>query len=154
MEAQLMETHWTERWIGHRAEDCAALVSHVLRVEFGSDIALPAAPGGIRANDAAIRDALMCEAGRKTGCTTGRATEGGIARRLGARERACDGDGVLMRARGRRAGLGHHIGLYADMTEPACLHWQPGLGTVLHRLRILPARGLVVVGLYRWETGS
>ncbi len=135
-----LHPHWTERWIGHPAADCAALAAHVLEVEFGRTIALPAAPGGIRANDAAIRDALGGE----------------IARPLRPRESPREGDGVLMRAAHRRACLGHHIGLYAALpsggaTTPACLHWRPGLGTVLHPLRVLPARGLKLVGLYRWE---
>ncbi|WP_170563011.1 hypothetical protein [Ruegeria atlantica] len=130
-----MNAHWTQRWIGQDAADCAALVAHVLAQEFGRAVILPAAPGGIRANDRAIRDAL-------TGC---------LARPLGKSETPVDGDGVLMRARGRRSGVGHHIGLYAALPDPACLHWRAGLGTVLHPLRMLPPRGLEVVGLYRWK---
>ncbi len=128
--------HWTARWVGEPAPDCAALVTAVLRAEFGCELALPAAPGGIRANDAAI----------------GAALEACLARPLAEGETPRDGDGVLMRAPGRRTGIGHHIGIYAALPDPAVLHWRPGIGTVLHHLRDLPARGLELAGLYRWET--
>jgi len=130
-----MVQHWTDRWIGHPATDCADLAAHVLAAEFGLQITLPAAPGSIRTNDAAISNAIA----------------GTIARPLAKGEVPRDGDGVLMRAAGRRSGIGHHIGLYADITGPAVLHWRAGIGTVLNRLRDLRPRGLECAGLYRWE---
>jgi len=140
---------WAEAWVGREAPDCAALARMVLAEEFGRDVPLPSAPAparpqtpgragvaALRRNDAAIRAAL--------------AGDGDIARPLGRGEAPCDGDGVLMRAAYRRYGIGHHIGIYVAGTDPACLHWRRGLGGALHRLRDLPARGLEVMGVYRW----
>ena len=126
---------WAERWIGHPAPDCAALVREVLAAEFGIDVALPSAPQGIRACDGAVDRGLNA----------------GLACPLTPDEAARDGDGVLMRAAGRINTVGHHMGLYVAGPDPACLHWRAGLGGVLHRLRDLRSRGLEVVGLYRWE---
>ncbi len=54
---------------------------------------------------------------------------------------------------GRAHVEGHHIGLWcAPAGEPSVLHCQAGLGTVLHPLRGLEARGLEPAGIYRWTT--
>lgn len=127
---------WVEKWLGYPAADCAALAREVLASEFGIHVDLPAAPGGVRANDAAVRRGLTYK----------------IARPLEGAETARDGDGVLMKSAGRRCAIGHHIGLWVDLDgQPACLHWRPALGGVLNLIRDLPAREMQVTGLYRWK---
>ena len=130
--------HWTDAYVGRRyvagRHDCVDLVVTVLREHFSRVWRPPPRAEGVRARDAQVA-----------------ALAGEHARALGPGEIARDGDGVLMRAAGRQRGIGHHIGLYVALsTGPATLHCQRHLGTVLQPLAGLPARGLEVVGLYRW----
>ena len=126
--------HWTERWIGWRfeagARECSDLVTEVLATEFGRRLELPR-PSTVRDRDRLVAAHL-----------------GELARPLD--RPPAEGDGVLMRAAGRRA-VGHHIGLWAAPAgEPSVLHAIAGLGGVLHPLAELHATGLEVAGLYAW----
>lgn len=128
--------HWTERWIGWRYEEgsreCGDFVAMALEREFGRRIVLP------RASTLRDRDRLVA------------AHLGELARPLD--RPPAEGDGVLMRARGRRA-VGHHIGLWcAPDGEPSVLHAIAALGGVLHPLAGLHVAGLEVVGLYAWRS--
>ena len=130
--------HWTDAYVGRRyvegRHDCVDLVATVLRKHFARVWRPPPRAEGVRARDAQVA-----------------ALAGEHARPLGPGETARDGDGVLMRAAGRRRGIGHHIGLYVALPAgPSVLHCQRGLGTVLQPLAGLETRGLEVAGLYRW----
>ncbi len=138
--AMTVTPHWSGRYIGRAhvegAHDCADFVADVLREEFGRVWAPPPRAHAVRGRDAQIA-ALAAD----------------HARPLGAGETPEEGDGVLMRMAGRRRLAGHHIGLWcAPAGEPSVLHCQAGLGTVLHPLRGLEARGLEPAGIYRWTT--
>ncbi len=130
--------HWSGRYIGRAhvegAHDCADFVADVLREVFGRVWTPPPRAHAVRGRDAQIA-ALAAD----------------HARPLGAGETPEEGDGVLMRMAGRRRLAGHHIGLWcAPAGEASVLHCQAGLGTVLHPLRGLEARGLEATGIYRW----
>ena len=62
-----------------------------------------------------------------------------------------EGDGVLMAAAGRARSIGHHIGIWCAVgAEPYVLHCLKGSGSILHPLRDLSGRALVLEGVYRW----
>lgn len=127
--------HWAEAYIGRPyiegRHDCADFVAAVLRERFGRVIALPGRAGNVRARDAQI--AVM---------------KGAYARRTTA---PSEGDGVLMAAAGRGRCMGHHIGIWcAPGGEPHVLHCLKGVGSILHPLRDLGRRALVLEGVYRW----
>ncbi len=137
-EAAATSRHWSEAYIGRPyvegAFDCADLVALVLAERFARHWSPPPRARGVRGRDAQV-GALATE----------------YARPLAHGERATEGDGVLMRAAGRRRGLGHHIGLHVGIESDAwVLHCQRGVGTVLHPAASLAARGLEIQGLYRW----
>lgn len=130
--------HWSERWIGRAwvagAYECSDLVAEVLAAEFDTDIDLPRAGANVRERDRLT--ARLAPA---------------LARRLASDEAPREGDGVLMRARGRRSVAGHHIGLWcAPGGEPSVLHCLAGAGSCVHALAGLPARGLETDGVWRW----
>ena len=63
-----------------------------------------------------------------------------------------EGDGVLMAAAARRHSLGHHIGIWCAVAgEPYVLHCLKGVGSILHPIRDLDRRALVLEGVYRWR---
>ena len=58
---------------------------------------------------------------------------------------------MLMAAAGRGRCIGHHIGLWCAVgAEPYVLHCLRGLGSILHPIRDLDRRALVLEGVYRW----
>ncbi|MDD9993219.1 MAG: hypothetical protein OXP75_15590 [Rhodospirillales bacterium] len=127
--------HWAEAYIGRSyvegAHDCADFVVAVLREHFGRTLALPAHAATLKERDAQIA-----------------AFKGVYAVRTTAPR---DGDGVLMAAAARRRSLGHHIGIWcAVVGEPYVLHCLKGVGSILHPLRDLDRRALVLEGVYRW----
>lgn len=129
-----MPAHWSTRWLGWRYErgrrECTDFVSEVLAAEFGRQVVFPRAAACVRARDRLIESA--CEA---------------VAIPL-ARP-PVEGDGVLLRALGRR-GVGHHIGVWcAPGGVPSTLHAMEEWGAALHPLDALP--GLEVAGLYGWR---
>ncbi len=136
--------HWSERWIGRDwrpgVYECSDFVAEVLAAEFGVAVDLPraGAAAGVRA-----RDRLTARLAPS------------LARPLAPGEAPREGDGVLMRARGRRTIAGHHIGLWcAPGGEPSALHCAAGLGSCVHALAGLPARGLEADGIWRWTHGG
>ena len=133
--APLAGRHWSARWVGWRYEagrrECLDFVAEVLREEFEHRLDLPR-PLGVRERDRLAAAAL-----------------GEFARPLDRPPR--EGDGVLMRALGRR-GIGHHVGIWcAPASVPSVLHAQSGLGGVLHPLADLHRAGLALAGLYAWR---
>ena len=128
--------HWAESYIGRAyvegRHDCADFVAAVMRERFGVSLALPAHGEGPRAWDRQIA-----------------ALKGVYARRTGAPR---EGDGVLMAAAARRHSLGHHIGIWCAVAgEPYVLHCLKGVGSILHPIRDLDRRALVLEGVYRWR---
>lgn len=127
--------HWAEAYVGRPyvegRHDCADFVADVLRERFGRTLALPAHGAGPRAWDRQIA-----------------ALKGVYARRTAAPR---EGDGVLMTAAGRGRSIGHHIGLWCAVgAEPYVLHCLHGVGSILHPIRDLDRRALVLEGVYRW----
>ena len=128
--------HWAESYIGRPyvegAHDCADFVVAVMRERFGVSLALPAHGEGPRAWDRQIA-----------------ALKGVYARRTATPR---EGDGVLMAAAARRHSLGHHIGIWCAVAgEPYVLHCLKGVGSILHPIRDLDRRALVLEGVYRWR---
>lgn len=128
---------WPDGWVGipwiDGEYDCTDFVCEVQARQFGRVLRLPGRARTVRGRDRQIRELARS-----------------FARPLGIGEGPRDGDGVLMRAAGRR-GLGHHIGLWAGPEEaPRVLHCLRGAGSVLHPLRDLSRRGLETAGTYRW----
>ena len=126
--------HWSTRWLGRDyvrgRYECGELVVDVERAEFGRCLRLP------RAHSVRERDRLVL------------ALQGELAEATLA---PVEGDGVLMRARGRRAPVGHHLGVWCALAGgPHVLHLTPGLGSCVHALASLPGRDLELVGVYRW----
>lgn len=126
--------HWAEQYVGLPyivgQRDCASFVQQVLRERFGRTVHLPQEHAcGARAQTAQILS-LRDE----------------FARPRKGRPR--EGDGVLMRARGRLA----HLGIYVQVEGVGhCLHAQQNAGHVcLHRLIDLPQHGLIAEGYYQW----
>ena len=129
------DTHWAEAYIGRAyvegAHDCADFVVAVLRERFDRILALPAHAAGVRGWDEQIA------------ALTGDYAVPTIAPR--------EGDGVLMAAAARRRSVGHHIGLWCAVgAEPYVLHCLRGVGSILHPIRDLRRRALVLQGVYRW----
>lgn len=130
-----MTPHWSERYLGRAwvegRHECTDLVEDVLHAEFGRRVRFPRA-AGVRE-----RDRLVAERLAEFAAPLDRPP--------------AEGDGVLLRARGRRA-VGHHIGVWAAPAGvPSVVHCIPELGAVAHALDELPGRGLEVAGLYRWR---
>ena len=128
-------THWTETWLSHPLPadyDCADLLVDVQATHFGRRIRLPQHQATIRARDRQI--ASLAD---------------GLGRPLDRPPR--EGDAVLMAAAGRSRTLGHHVGTWcAPGGVPSVLHWLTGIGICRHRIDELPARGLIITGVYEW----
>ena len=127
--------HWAEAYVGRAyvegAHDCADFAVSVLCERFGREIALPVHGAGTRVWDRQIA-----------------ALKGVYAVRTTA---PVEGDGVLMTATARRRSLGHHIGIWCAVAgEAYVLHCLKGTGSILHPLRDLGRRALVLEGVYRW----
>ena len=119
--------HWAEEYVGLAISDCAALCERVLSERFGRVVALPSERGGPFA-DTALVDQHRDDLAERT-------------------DAPIDGDGVLMKSRGRLA----HIGLYVAIGGvPHVLHAMP-VGVCLHKLRELPKLHMHVEGFYRWR---
>ena len=130
------QSHWAESYIGRPyvegRHDCADFVVAVMREHFGRELVLPAHGAGPRAWDRQIA-----------------ALKGVYARRTATPR---EGDGVLMAAAARRHSLGHHIGIWCAVAgEPYVLHCLKGVGSILHPIRDLDRRALVLEGVYRWR---
>ena len=133
---EMNKSHWAESYIGRSyvegRHDCADFVVAVMRERFGRELALPAHGTGTRAWDRQIA-----------------ALKGVYARRT---ETPREGDGVLMAAAARRHSVGHHIGVWCAVAgEPYVLHCLKGVGSILHPIRDLDRRALVLEGVYRWR---
>ncbi|MYB43057.1 MAG: hypothetical protein F4X76_12945 [Chloroflexi bacterium] len=129
--------HWTGRWLMRTFPDdfdCADFVRCVLEEQFGQAIELPSTrAAGVRGRDAQIA-----------------AGAGALADPVDAPR---EGDGVLMRARGRQRSVGHHVGVWCEISgAPHVLHL---LGTMrtpcLHQLADCARIGLETTGVYRWR---
>lgn len=130
-----MMPHWSERYLGRPwvegRHECTDLVEIVLAEEFGRRLRFPRA-AGVRERDRLVATRI-----------------GEFAAPLD--RPPAEGDGVLLRARGRRA-VGSHIGVWCEPAGvPSVLHCAEALGAVVHALDALPGRGLEVAGLYRWR---
>ena len=154
--------HWAESYIGRAyvegAHDCADFVVAVMREHFGRELALPAHGAGTRAWDrqiAALKGVYAVhvapEARGTMGAPEARGTMGAPEAR-GTMGMPREGDGVLMAAAARRHSLGHHIGIWCAVGgEPYVLHCLKGVGSILHPIRDLDRRALVLEGVYRWR---
>ena len=177
---KMNKSHWAESYIGRPyvegAHDCADFVVAVMREHFGRELALPAHGAGTRAWDRQIaalkgvyavhvapeaRGTMGAPEARGTmGAPEARGTMGAPEARgtMGAPEArgtmgtSREGDGVLMAAAARRHSLGHHIGVWCAVAgEPYVLHCLKGVGSILHPIRDLDRRALVLEGVYRWR---
>ena len=166
---EMNKSHWAESYIGRPyvegRHDCADFVVAVMREHFGRELALPAHGAGTRAWDrqiAALKGVYAVhvapEARGTMGAPEARGTMGApeargtMSRRRRAMGTPREGDGVLMAAAARRHSLGHHIGIWCAVAgEPYVLHCLKGVGSILHPIRDLDRRALVLEGVYRWR---
>ena len=147
---EMNKSHWAESYIGRPyvegAHDCADFVVAVMRERFGRELALPAHGAGTRAWDRQIAALKGVYAVRR------RASRRRRAELWGTMGTPREGDGVLMAAAARRHSLGHHIGIWCAVGgEPYVLHCLKGVGSILHPIRDLDRRALVLEGVYRWR---
>ena len=159
---EMNKSHWAESYIGRSyvegRHDCADFVVAVMREHFGRELALPAHGAGTRAWDrqiAALKGVYAVhvapEARGTMGAPEARGTMGAPEAR-GTMGTPREGDGVLMAAAARRHSVGHHIGIWCTVGgEPYVLHCLKGVGSILHPLRDLDRRALVLEGVYRWR---
>ena len=150
---EMNKSHWAESYVGRPyvegAHDCADFVVAVMREHFGRELTLPAHGAGTRAWDrqiAALKGVYAVhvapEARGSTVAPEARGTMGTPR----------EGDGVLMAAAARRHSLGHHIGIWCAVAgEPYVLHCLKGVGSILHPIRDLDRRALLLEGVYRWR---
>ena len=148
-----MNKYWAEAYVGRPyvegRHDCVDFVVAVLRERFGRTLALPAHAATLKARDAQIAALKGVYAVRVT--REARGVLGVAPETLGALAVPRDGDGVLMAAAARRHSVGHHIGIWCAVGgEPYVLHCLKGVGSILHPLRDLDRRALVLEGVYRW----
>ncbi len=114
--------------------DCAAYVMAILECMFARTISLPRSPGSLRGRDRAVSAAIAEHLAVSLEGTS-----------------PSEGDAVLMCAAGRRACIGHHIGLWTRTGGQAyVLHRMEGQRPRLDPLAGLKHRGLTLTGLYRW----
>ncbi len=124
--------HWSAKYIGlpYETVNCAQLAVWVQRQEFARPIELPTdASGGpfhVSSQISSLKDELAT-----------------------ITEYPADGDGVLMRCRGRL----NHIGIYCEIDGiPYVLHALKSAGqTCLHKIRSLSEQGVEVEGVYKWK---
>ena len=159
---EMNKSHWAESYIGRPyvegRHDCADFVVAVMREYFGRELTLPAHGAGTRAWDrqiAALKGVYAVhvapEARGTMGAPEARGTMGAPEAR-GTMGMPREGDGVLMAAAARRHSLGHHIGIWCAVGgEPYVLHCLKGVGSILHPVRDLDRRALVLEGVYRWR---
>ena len=154
--------HWAESYIGRPyvegRHDCADFVVAVMREHFGRELTLPAHGAGTRAWDrqiAALKGVYaMRVAPEARGSTVAPEARGSTVapEARGTMGTPREGDGVLMAAAARRHSLGHHIGIWCAVGgEPYVLHCLKGVGAILHPIRDLDRRALVLEGVYRWR---
>ena len=133
-----MNAHWSEDWLGWiwRPDfDCADFAALVTERQFGRRIALPIErASGVRGRDAQI----VAFAAR-------------LAKRV---SRPDEGDAVLMRAAGRRAAIGHHVGIWCSLAERGApthvLHLPRQGRSRLDAPDDLLRGGLAVTESYQW----
>ena len=150
---EMNKSHWAESYIGRAyvegRHDCADFVVAVMREYFGRELTLPAHGAGTRAWDrqiAALKGVYAVHVAPEA-----RGTMGAPEAR-GTMGMPREGDGVLMAAAARRHSVGHHIGVWCAVAgEPYVLHCLKGVGSILHPLRDLDRRALVLEGVYRWR---
>ena len=150
---EMNKSHWAESYIGRPyvegRHDCADFVVAVMRERFGRELTLPAHGAGTRAWDrqiAALKGVYAVHVAPEA-----RGTMGAPEAR-GTMGMPREGDGVLMAAAARRHSLGHHIGIWCAVGgEPYVLHCLKGVGSILHPIRDLDRRALVLEGVYRWR---
>ena len=150
---EMNKSHWAESYIGRPyvegRHDCADFVVAVMREHFGRELTLPAHGAGTRAWDrqiAALKGVYAVHVAPEA-----RGTMGAPEAR-GTMGMPREGDGVLMAAAARRHSLGHHIGIWCAVGgEPYVLHCLKGVGSILHPIRDLDRRALVLEGVYRWR---
>ena len=150
---EMNKSHWAESYIGRSyvegRHDCADFVVAVMRERFGRELALPAHGAGTRAWDrqiAALKGVYAVHVAPEARGTMGAPEARGT---MGAPR---EGDGVLMAAAARRHSVGHHIGVWCAVAgEPYVLHCLKGVGSILHPIRDLDRRALVLEGVYRWR---
>ena len=154
--------HWAESYIGRPyvegVHDCADFVVAVMRERFGRELALPAHGAGTRAWDrqiAALKGVYAVHVAPEARGTMGAPEARGSTvapEARGTMGTSREGDGVLMAAAARRHSLGHHIGVWCAVAgEPYVLHCLKGVGSILHPIRDLDRRALVLEGVYRWR---
>ena len=129
--------HWTEPWLMRRMPhdyDCADFVRAVVREEFGRVVALPSTrAAGLRGRDAQVAAGAVALADPV--------------------DTPREGDGVLMRATGRRRSVGHHVGVWCALADvPHVLHLLAGTHfPCLSAIDALGRIGLEPTGVYRWR---
>ena len=159
---EMNKSHWAESYIGRPyvegRHDCADFVVAVMREHFGRELALPAHGAGTRAWDrqiAALKGVYAVHVAPEARGTMGAPEARGSTvapEARGTMGTPREGDGVLMAAAARRHSLGHHIGIWCAVGgEPYVLHCLKGVGSILHPLRDLDRRALVLEGVYRWR---
>ena len=159
---EMNKSHWAESYIGRAyvegRHDCADFVVAVMRERFGRELALPAHGAGTRAWDrqiAALKGVYAVHVAPEARGTMGAPEARGSTvapEARGTMGTPREGDGVLMAAAARRHCLGHHIGIWCAVGgEPYVLHCLKGLGSILHPIRDLDRRALVLEGVYRWR---
>ena len=134
--------HWALAYLGREAAcadgACADFVRDVMAERFGRRVALPAPGTSLRA-----RDAQIAAAARALAEPTDDPREGDV---------------VVMRSRGRRRALGHHVGVWCLIgARPHVLHAVKGQGVRLDALAdggaALAACGLEATRVCRWLDG-
>ena len=159
---EMNKSHWAESYIGRPyvegVHDCADFVVAVMREHFGRELTLPTHGAGTRAWDrqiAALKGVYAVHVAPEARGTMGAPQARGSTvapKARGTMGTPREGDGVLMAAAARRHSLGHHIGIWCAVAgEPYVLHCLKGVGSILHPLRDLDRRALVLEGVYRWR---
>ena len=154
--------HWAESYIGRPyvegRHDCADFVAAVMRERFGRELTLPTHGAGTRAWDrqiAALKGVYAVHVAPEARGTMGAPQARGSTvapKARGTMGTPREGDGVLMAAAARRHSVGHHIGIWCAVGgEPYVLHCLKGVGSILHPIRDLDRRALVLEGVYRWR---
>ena len=135
--------HWALAYLAREVPDadgaCADLVRDVMAERFGREIALPPPAAGVRG-----RDAQIAAAAAELGVPVAHPREGDV---------------VVMRSRGRRRALGHHVGVWCELAaRPHVLHALKGQGVRLDPLAdggaALAACGLEATRVCRWIDGA